>query len=87
MKIPRRAGGTAVESAVKSPAPSSQAHSPPVRTGRIRCGDFVATQCSISLFTHGDRAASGEASSTKYCDPSNALWIDDHKPGVTDKPV
>jgi hypothetical protein len=72
---------------VKSPASASQAHSPPVSTGRIRCGDFVATQCSISLFTHGEPAASGEARSTKYREPSIAVWIDDQRPGVTDNPV
>jgi hypothetical protein len=47
----------------------------------------VAIQCSISRFTHCDRAASGEASNTKYSEPSRAVWIEDHSPGVTDRPV
>ena len=32
---------------------------PSVTTGRMRSADLVASQCSISRFTHGEFAASG----------------------------
>jgi hypothetical protein len=47
----------------------------------------VATPVLDLGFTHFELAASGEVSSTKCCEPSNAVWVDDHNPGVTDSPV
>jgi hypothetical protein len=76
-----------VESSAKSPASESQAHSPSVTTGMIRATGFVATQCSISRLTQGERAASGDAISTKYSESSIARSIDDHSSGVTARPV
>ncbi len=87
MNTPRNADGTAVESSVKSAAPVSHCHSPSVTTGRMRSGDFVASQCSISRFTHGDCAASGDASSTKWFEPSSASRMEVHSLGVTASPV
>ena len=49
--------------------------------------DFVASQCAISLFTHSEVAASGEANNTNHADSSSASSIADHKCGFVDRPV
>ena len=56
-------------------------------TGRMWSIDLVASQCEISLFTHSDPAASGEARSTNHPLSSSASSMADHRCGFVDSPV
>ena len=87
VSAPLKAGGTAVESAVKSLVDESHSHTPSVTTGRMWSTGLLATQCATSLFTHSDAADSGEANNTNQSLSASAVSIADHKCGFVDNPV
>ena len=85
-KTPWSAGGTAVDPVRRSPPTASHSQVPSVTTARMRSADFVANQRETSLFTHSDRAASGEASRTNHSLSAIARSMDSHRSGFVDSP-
>ena len=86
-RTPRRASGTAEDSAVKSPPMESQSQVPSVTTDRMWFADLVSIQRVISLLTQCECAEDGEARRTNHSLSSSARSMADHRFGSVDNPV